>query len=167
MVNQYPLEYMYTTLVDLLADRDITPHDLAQAAYDNQKKYHIPYTERDFEGFTDHVLHNINVLNLAVTGLSIDNQANRGQFPEPLQTLLKEDAPAYSVDETLAMAIAGTYSPIGVTNYGDADCNKADIAKRLDNQEDKVNVFASDIVNGIVGAIAGYVINLLSGQVLN
>lgn len=44
---------------------------------------------------------------------------------------------------------------------------KTDIAKRLDNQEDKVNVFADDIVNGIVGAIAGYVINLLSGQVLN
>ncbi len=65
------------------------------------------------------------------------------------------------------MAIAGTYSPIGVTNYGDVDCNKTDIAKRLDNQEDKVNVFADDIVNGIVGAIAGYVINLVSGQVLN
>ncbi len=54
---KYPINQMYLTLVDLLADREITTHDLAQAAYDNQKKYHIPYTERDFEGFTGHVLH--------------------------------------------------------------------------------------------------------------
>lgn len=158
----YPLQDMYNTLIAQLHKRGIDERDLAQAAYEQQAKYGIPYTLEDFVSFTNHVLHNVNVLNLAITGLSIDDNANGGNLPLTLSTVLRADMTCYAVDEVIAMAIANTYSPIGVTNFGNADCHKTAIAKKLDEQSNTINVFADDIINGIIGAIVGYVVNRLA-----
>lgn len=159
--HRFPLRKMHTEVVGMLEERGITMDAIAESAYEEQSRYGIPYTVDDYRGFVDEVMHNPNVLSLTASGLALDDAVMNGTAPESLSQVMRADMPCYGVDEMIALSIANTYHPIGMTNYGYMDCAKTGISKKLDLDKNHVNVFADDIATALVACTEGLVMNKL------
>lgn len=152
---KYPDQELYDWVLNELHKRNINNHTVGEIAYEMQHQYLPELTVEDFGKELDEVLKKREVLNILATGFALDNLANEGLLPEPLQTIVKEDAGVYGVDETISLALSQLYGSIAVTNYGYEDKKKLGIAAKLDNSNGQVNTFADDLALALASAVIG------------
>lgn len=152
---KYPDRELYDWVLNELHKRNINNETIGEIAYNMQHQYLPHLTVEDFGAQLDEVLKKREVLNILATGFALDNLANEGLLPEPLQTVVKEDAGVYGVDETISLALSQLYGSIAVTNYGYEDKKKLGIAAQLDNSNGQVNTFADDLALALASAVIG------------
>lgn len=158
----FPISSAYNTLIAYFKDQGVTLRDIAEVAYEQQKQYHVSYTVDDYEQMIHKALLDIDILSVALTMIQLDYDANKVQMMLPLQHIIDQDMPVYGVDETLALAIAGHYSPIGITQYGALDVNKVGIAQQLDKDEQHTHVFLDDLISALAASVCGLVLKEIS-----
>lgn len=152
---KYPDKAAYEFVIQALAAKGITYHEIAHITYNLQTKYVPNLTIEECEMETQEVLHKRELLNNAMVALELDRLATEGQLNEPLQSIIASDAGVFGVDEGLALNMANIYGTIGVTNYGYVDKVKEGVIKKLDTDKSGVvNTFIDDLVGAIAAAVA-------------
>ncbi|MCF7930368.1 MAG: phosphatidylglycerophosphatase A [Acholeplasmataceae bacterium] len=147
----------YDIVVERLEARGVRLEDMAQITLDLQIKYLPKLT---FDLCLEHVKKVImkrEVQNAVLTGLELDELAEKGLLSEPLSEMLLSDYGLYGIDEVLALAIVNVYGSIGFTNFGYVDKTKPGIIGILDKEGKEVgkcNTFLDDIVGAISAAAA-------------
>ncbi len=147
----------YDVVVERLVSRGAKLEDIAQITLDLQIKYLPNLT---FDLCLEHVKKVVmkrEVQNAVLTGLELDELAEKGLLSEPLSEMLLSDYGLYGIDEVLALAIVNVYGSIGFTNFGYVDKTKPGIIGKLDaegKKEGKCNTFLDDIVGAIAAAAA-------------
>lgn len=152
---KYPDRELYDWVLNELHKRNINNETIGEIAYDMQHQYLPHLTVEDFGAQLDEVLKKREVLNILATGFALDNLAQDGLLPEPLQSIIANDAGVYGGDESWALNISQLYGSIAVTNYGFTDKDKPGIAAQLDNSNGQVNTFADDLALALASAVIG------------
>lgn len=151
---KYPDTAAYNCIITYLESKDIKLEDIASITYDMQLKF-IPELHKDeaMSAVID-VLHKREVMNNAMVGIALDQLASQSELPEPLQSIVENDAGVFGVDELLAEGgISGIYGKIATTNFGYLDREKHGILKRLDTVKGEgVNTFLDDIIAAVAAA---------------
>lgn len=158
----FPEDEAYDAVIQYFKKQGITLKDIAEIAFEQQKPYHVPYNIDDYEQMVDDVLLDADVLGVALTMIQLDEDSNKGELIQPLQGIIENDTPVYAVDETLALAIAGHYSPVGITQFGSLDVHKLGVAKKLDEDTQRYHVFLDDLISALAAAVCGMVLKLIS-----
>ena len=152
---KYPDQAAYKLVTDQLAAKNITYKEIAAITQDMQRDYLPDVPLSEFETETEDVLHKREVMNNVMVALELDRLATENQLKEPLESIIRNDAGVFGVDEGLALNIANIYGTIGVTNYGSVDKVKEGVIKRLEEEKtDQVNTFIDDIIGAIAAAVA-------------
>ncbi|WP_017756305.1 phosphatidylglycerophosphatase A family protein [Calidifontibacillus oryziterrae] len=138
---------------ELLSERGVTLHDIADLVYYLQKNYHKNLKIEDCYENVDRVLSKREVQNAVITGIELDKLAEKKQIEEPLLSTLLNDEGLYGVDEIVALSIVNVYGSIGFTNYGYIDKQKPGILSKINEKHPGVcNTFLDDIVGAIAAA---------------
>lgn len=138
---------------DLLKERGVTLHDIAELVFFLQKNYHEQLTIDECMHNVERVLSKREVQNALITGIQLDKLAEQNIIEEPLLSILKKDESLYGVDEVISLSIVNIYGSIGFTNYGYVDKLKPGILKSLnDKTSGKCHTFLDDIVGAIAAA---------------
>ena len=152
---KYPDRELYDWVLNELHKRNINNETIGEIAYDMQHQYLPHLTVEDFGAQLDEVLKKREVLNILATGFALDNLAQDGLLPEPLQSIVANDSGVFGVDEGLSLSLSQLYGSIAVTNYGFTDKDKPGIAAQLDNSNGQVNTFADDLALALASAVIG------------
>ena len=152
---KYPDRELYDWVLNELHKRHINNETIGEIAYEMQHQYLPELTVEDFGKELDEVLKKREVLNILATGFALDNLAQDGLLPEPLQSIVANDSGVFGVDESLSLSLSQLYGSIAVTNYGYTDKNKPGIAAQLDNSNGQVNTFADDLALALASAVIG------------
>lgn len=140
-------------VIELLQRRGVAVDDITLIVYDLQKPYHEQLTMEQCAESVLTVLDKREVQYTLYTGIALDELAERGLLPSPLQQVMEVDEPLYGADETLALGITHMYGMIGLTSFGYLDKVKHGIIKRLnDRSTGEIHVFLDDLVAGIAAA---------------
>ena len=97
------------------------------------------------------------VCNALLTGIALDELAERGALPEPLLSTVRHDDPLYGIDEVLALSIVNIYGSIGFTNFGYLDKVKPGVVGGVDrggHADGRCNTFLDDLIAAVVAAAA-------------
>ncbi|MTI81125.1 MAG: phosphatidylglycerophosphatase A [Firmicutes bacterium] len=137
-----------------LESRGVRIADLVPILYELQKSYIPNLTEHQCEESLSAVLNKRDIQHIILTGIALDELAEKGMLEEPLLSILRKDDGLYGIDEILALGIGTLYGTIGSTNFGYLDKVKPGIIKKLDTTPDNVNTFLDDLVCGLVAAAA-------------
>ncbi|WP_336770349.1 phosphatidylglycerophosphatase A [Bacillus bombysepticus] len=144
---------MYEYTLGKLHQRGVKLEDLALIVIDLQKKYHPNLTLEVALENIDAVLHKREVQHATITGIELDELAEKNLLSEPLLSILRRDEPLYGVDEILALSIVNIYGSIGFTNFGYLDKVKPGIIGYLDGKPNgTINTFLDDILCAIVAS---------------
>ena len=146
----YPEKEAYLYIRQQFADQGITLKEMAIEAKRDQDEHGVKASVEDYIKAIENLLHKHDVLSIILTGFSIDRLAEQHKLPEPLQAIVENDLPLYSVDELLSIGLTEMYGGIAVTNYGFRDVKKRQLAKRVDESKDHVNCFLDDLVSAII-----------------
>lgn len=114
-----------------LERRGVTVTDVAEIVLSLQRPYNERLTMLDCEESVRAVLAKREVQYTLLTGIALDELADRGLLPEPLQRIMEDDESLYGVDETLALGIVSVYGMIGLTSFGYLDKMKPGVIGRL------------------------------------
>ena len=152
---KYPDRELYNWVLNELEKRNINRRTIGEIAYKMQHQYLPNLTVDDFGKELDEVLKKREVLNILATGFALDNLADEGLLPEPLQSIIQADAGVYGFDESAALSLSQLYGSIAVTNYGYVDKTKIGVAASLDNSHGHVNTFADDLALALASAVIG------------
>ncbi|WP_100405315.1 phosphatidylglycerophosphatase A family protein [Bacillus solitudinis] len=137
----------------LLTERGVSLHDIADLVYFLQVKYHPELDLDDCYDNVDRVIRKREVQNAILTGIQLDILAEKGLLEQPLQGIIDRDEGLYGVDEIIALSIVNVYGSIGFTNYGYIDKQKPGILEKLnDKSSGKCHTFLDDIVGAIAAA---------------
>ncbi len=151
---KYPDTAAYKSVIDYFESKNIKVEDIAAITYDMQRQY-VPELKKEeaVEAVID-VLHKREVMNNAMVGIALDQIATKHGLPEPLQSIVENDAGVFGVDELLAEGgISGIYGKIATTNFGYLDREKHGILKNLDTVKGEgVNTFLDDIIAAVAAA---------------
>ncbi len=138
-----------------LRQRGVTIDDMAVLVVQLQKEYTNITMELARENICK-VLEKREVQYAMLTGIQLDELAEKGLIEEPLLSVIRRDEPLYGVDETLALGITNIYGTIGLTNFGYLDKVKPGIIGKLDRMgkenEGSVHTFLDDLICGVVAA---------------
>jgi Phosphatidylglycerophosphatase A and related proteins len=122
-------------------------------AYKISHQWHPDVSIPRFGAELPKILRKREVLIPLAVGLALDNLATDGKLPEPLQTIISHDLAELTIDESLAVNIAGLYGNAAVMSLGHLDQDKIGIAKTLDEDTEHVNTFADDLAEALASAI--------------
>jgi phosphatidylglycerophosphatase A len=139
-------------VINMMEERGVPVAEIGQIVLDLQKPYNPKLTLSECCDSVYMVLEKREVQHSIITGIIIDTYAEHGLFPEPLQSILREDNALYGVDEILALGITNVYGTIGLTNFGYLDKTKPGILRTLNNHTEKVHTFLDDIVAALAAA---------------
>jgi phosphatidylglycerophosphatase A len=139
-------------MIDALAARGVTLESVAQIVLQLQKPYNSKLTEEDCLKSVLAVLEKREVQYVLMTGIALDDLAERKLLPEPLQSIMEQDEPLFGVDETLAMGITHVYGMIGLTSFGYLDKVKPGIIQELNRRSRGIHVFLDDLIAGLAAA---------------
>ena len=129
--------------------------DIAELVKKLQEPYNQDISLEECIENVDHVLKKREVAHAILTGVALDELAEKNALPEPIQSIIDRDEGLYGIDEILPLSIVNLYGTIGLTSYGYLDKAKSGIIKELDTKKDgKVNTFLDDLVAGIAAAAA-------------
>ncbi len=156
MAYNYNMEELQTIAIEMLERRGVTLSDIADIVMILQKGYYEGLTHEMCIENLHAVLRKREIIHAILTGIAIDEMAEKKLLPEPLQEIIESDEGLYGIDEILPLSIVNVYGSIGLTNFGYLDKEKIGIIKKLD--EDKrgiqVNTFLDDIVAALAAAAA-------------
>ncbi len=105
-------------VLQMLRERGVTAESIAEIVLQLQKPYNKALTTEVCLESVITVLAKREVQYTLMTGIALDELAERKLLPEPLQSILEADEPLYGVDETLALGIVHVYGMIGLTSFG-------------------------------------------------
>ncbi|AFS78849.1 phosphatidylglycerophosphatase A [Gottschalkia acidurici 9a] len=145
---------MKEIVIKKLEDRGVTIDDIADLVIELQKDY-IKISMEQAKNNIESVLSKREVQHAILTGIQIDELAEKNLLEEPLLSIVKRDEPLYGVDEILTLGITNIYGTIGLTNFGYLDKLKLGIVGEVDRigkETDRVNTFLDDLICGIVAA---------------
>ena len=148
---KYDMEELYQLTVKRLEDFGIELIEIARLVQKLQGDYIDDLSlERCLES-VESVVRKRESIHAILTGLALDDLANEGKLPEPLQSIIRDDEGLYGIDEILTLGIVNMYGTIGLTNFGYLDKKKIGIIKDLDEKKkvERVTTFADDLVAAI------------------
>ncbi|MDQ0191146.1 phosphatidylglycerophosphatase A [Alicyclobacillus cycloheptanicus] len=145
---------MFHEVIEQLQKRGVTVDDIAAIVHNLQLPYYPELEMEECRTSILHVLEKREVQHAVLTGIALDELAERKLLPQPLQRIMEADEPLYGPDEILALAITNVYGTIGLTNFGYLDKAKPGVIGKLNNHEQEIHVFLDDLVAGIAAAAA-------------
>lgn len=141
--------------IENLQNRGVELTDIAELVLELQRDFLPELTLAECLANVERVLMKREVSHAVLTGIALDELAEKQMLPEPLQTIVETDDGLYGIDEVIPLSIVNVYGTIGLTNFGFLDKKKLGIIKHLDEEkEDSVNTFLDDIVAGLASAAA-------------
>nr|WP_300003625.1 phosphatidylglycerophosphatase A [Tissierella sp.] len=152
---KYSQEELTKTAIDMLNKRGVTLKDIALLVMYLQKQYYEDLTVEICIENLKKVLEKREIVHAILTGIALDELAEKKLLPEPLQTIVATDESLYGIDEIIPLSIVNVYGTIGLTNYGYLDKEKIGIIKDLDFQKgEECNTFLDDLVAALAAATA-------------
>lgn len=152
---KYNMEELTIMTVDMLNRRGVQLDDIADIVMFLQKKYYPELTKEICLDSIEAVLKKREIIHAILTGIALDELAEKKLLPEPLQSIVESDEGLYGIDEIIPLSIVNVYGTIGLTNYGFLDKEKIGIIKELDSRKGvECNTFLDDIVAAIAAAAA-------------
>jgi len=139
-------------ILQALASRGVALERVADIVLQLQKPYNDRLTLEDCLDSVLAVLEKREVQYVLITGIALDQLAEQGLLPEPLQSLMENDESLYGVDETLALGITNVYGMIGLTSFGYLDKVKPGLISELNHRENGIHVFLDDLAAGLAAA---------------
>lgn len=140
-----------------LNERGVTITKIAEITYEIQKKY-SDYTIEDYERVILEILEKREVTHAVLTGIAIDEAAEKNLFDPEINDIINRDASLYGIDEILVLSILNIYGSIALTNFGFVDKEKTGIIRELDerghNNPNECHTFLDDIVGALAAAAA-------------
>lgn len=146
------MKMSYQLAVNLLERRGVTVESIAKIVYTLQSAYYPDLSGEECLASVSAVLGKREVQYTLMTGIALDELAEKKQLPQPFQAIMEADESLYGADETLALGITGVYGMIGLTGFGYLDKIKLGVIGELNNRKDGINVFLDDLVAGIAAA---------------
>src|SRR5690554_5669162 len=154
-MGEYNKEELHQMTIDMLEKRGVTLEDIGEIVLMLQKKY---YPELTLETCVENirlVLTKREIIHAILTGIALDELAEKKLLPEPLQTIVESDEGLLGIDEIIPLSIVNVYGTIGLTNYGYLDKEKLGVIKKLDKMKNgSVHTFLDDLVAAIAAATA-------------
>ena len=152
---KYSQEELTKTAIEMLNRRGVTLKDIADLVMYLQKQYYEDLTIEICIENLKKVLEKREIVHAILTGIALDELAEKKLLPEPLQTIVASDESLYGIDEIIPLSIVNVYGTIGLTNYGFLDKEKIGIIKDLDFQKgEECNTFLDDLVAALAAATA-------------
>lgn len=149
------MQELYDKSVEILNNRGVRIEDIAELVKKLQEPYNPKIELDECIENVNHVLKKREVAHAILTGVAIDELAEKKMLPEPIQSIIDRDEGLYGIDEILPLSIVNLYGTIGLTSYGYLDKAKSGIIKNLDTKKDgKVNTFLDDLVAAVASAAA-------------
>jgi phosphatidylglycerophosphatase A len=149
------MEELHQKSIEVLNERGVTIKDIAELVKILQKPYNPDISLEICLENVDAVLKKREVAHAILTGVALDQLAEKKKLPEPIQSIIDTDEGLYGIDEIIPLSIVNLYGTIGLTSYGFLDKKKFGIIKELDTKKNgKVNTFLDDLVAGIAAAAA-------------
>ncbi|SEO17485.1 Phosphatidylglycerophosphatase A [Paenibacillus sophorae] len=142
----------YELAVDLLERRGVSIDSIAEIVYKLQSSYYPNLSGDECIASVKAVLGKREVQYTLMTGITLDELAEKKQLPQPFQAIMEADESLYGADETLALGITGVYGMIGLTGFGYLDKIKMGVIGALNERKDGIHVFLDDLVAGIAAA---------------
>lgn len=153
--RKYNMKELHVITVEMLERRGVTLEDIGEIVMILQGEY---YSDLTLEVCVDNikaVLRKREIIHAILTGIALDELAEKKLLPEPLQTIVETDEGLYGIDEIIPLSIVNVYGTIGLTNFGYLDKQKIGIIKDLDEMKGEgVNTFLDDLVAAIAAAAA-------------
>ncbi len=154
-MKEYDKKDLKNVAVEMLERRGVTVKDIGELVYRLQKNYYEDLTLEICIENVEAVLSKREIIHAILTGIALDELAEKKLLPEPLQSIVESDEGLYGIDEIIPLSIVNVYGTIGLTNYGYLDKEKKGIIKKLDTQKGKVvNTFLDDLVAALAAAAA-------------
>lgn len=151
----YTTEEMNEYVINKLKERGVCLGDIAEIVHTLQLPYTPNITIDECLGHVNDVLNKRETLYALLTGIALDELAEKELLPEPLQHLVETDEGLFGVDEILTLSIVNMYGSIGLTTFGYLDKNKIGIIHDLDSSKGgTVNTFLDDLIAGVAAAAA-------------
>ena len=144
-------------IIKKIEDRGVSIKQIGELTYFLQEKYYNELTVDDCIENVLAVLKKREVQNAILTGIAMDELAEKGAFDEPLQDMIAKDYSLYGIDEILAFSIVNVYGSIGFTNFGYIDKLKPGVLRELDVKDDIEGVchtFLDDLIGAVAAAAA-------------
>lgn len=152
---KYSREELSQIVIDMLNKRGVTLKDIADLVMYLQSKYYENLTVEICIENLKRVLTKREIVHAILTGIALDELAEKKLLPQPLQTIVETDESLYGIDEIIPLSIVNVYGTIGLTNYGYLDKEKIGIIKDLDFQKgEECNTFLDDLVAALAAATA-------------
>lgn len=154
-MERVSMEELYSKTLEALSNRGVKIEDIGDLVLRLQQKYYSDLTLEECVSNIDAVLHKREIDHAILTGIALDELAEKKLLPQPLQSIVESDEPLFGIDEIIPLSIVNVYGSIGFTNYGYLDKEKIGILKELDSMKgDKVNTFLDDLVAAVAAAAA-------------
>ncbi|HEY8362260.1 MAG TPA: phosphatidylglycerophosphatase A [Tissierellaceae bacterium] len=154
-MQKYNAQELHQMTIDMLERRGVTLKDIAEIVMILQKKYYSDLTLETCIENVKAVLTKREIIHAVLTGIALDELAEKKLLPEPLQTIVENDEGLYGIDEIIPLSIVNVYGTIGLTNYGYLDKEKIGIINKLDKEKNgHVHTFLDDLISAIAAAAA-------------
>lgn len=154
-MGKYNMEELNKIAIQMLKDRGVELEDIGELVMFLQKRYYPNLTLELCVENVNAVLKKREIIHAILTGIALDELAEKELLPEPLQSIVFSDEGLYGIDEIIPLSIVNVYGTIGLTNYGFLDKEKIGIIKELDEQKGKsCNTFLDDLVAALAAAAA-------------
>lgn len=154
-MSQYTMEELTEEAIAMLNRRGVELDDIGELVLFLQKRYYPDLTLEFCVENLKSVLKKREIVHAILTGIALDEMADKELLPEPLQSIVYEDEGLFGIDEIIPLSIVNVYGTIGLTNYGFLDKEKIGIIKKLDEEKDvQCNTFLDDIVAALAAATA-------------
>ena len=154
-MGKYTMEELTKEAIAMLNRRGVELDDIGKLVMFLQKGYYPDLTLEFCVENLKSVLKKREIVHAILTGIALDEMADKELLPEPLQSIVFEDEGLFGIDEIIPLSIVNVYGTIGLTNYGFLDKEKIGIIKKLDEEKDvQCNTFLDDIVAALAAATA-------------
>ena len=153
--RKYNMEELHVMTIEMLERRGVKLKDIAEIVMILQADYYEDLTLEVCVENVRAVLRKREIIHAVMTGIALDEIAEKKLLPEPLQSIVETDEGLYGIDEIIPLSIVNVYGTIGLTNFGYLDKEKIGIIKELDEMKDEaVNTFLDDLVAALAAAAA-------------
>lgn len=162
--ERYKTEDLKKKSIEMLENRGVKLEDIAEIVLYLQSKYYPGLTLEICLENIDAVISKREIIHAILTGIALDELAEKKLLPEPLQTIVESDEGLYGIDEIIPLSIVNVYGTIGLTNYGFLDKEKIGIIKELDSKKGvECNTFLDDLIAAIAAAAASRIAHTREG----
>ena len=161
---KYNMEELNMITIKMLEKRGVKIEDIGEIVLHLQKRYYPDLTLETCVENIEAILKKREIIHAILTGIALDELAEKKLLPQPLQSIVETDEGLYGIDEIIPLSIVNVYGTIGLTNYGYLDKEKLGIIKELDEQKgEHVNTFLDDLVAAIAAAAASRIAHSIKG----